>query len=94
MKINSLNNGLSKVARPDDKVQPVRKADRPTQASNEDRVSISDEARFLAELRDAATEMKPIRQDVVEQARADIEAGRLGTEEDMSRAIEALLMEL
>ena len=96
MKINNLNNGnLSSISRADQgRVQPAGKVARAAPVSGEDRVTISDEARFLAELRDAAGGMDNIRPEVVEAARADMEAGRIGTEEDYKRAIEALLMEL
>lgn len=96
MKINTLNsNGISSVKRapggPEARTS-VRESSRAS--SGADRVTISDEARFLQELRDAAGGLGDIRPDVVEAARADLEAGRIGTEEDYQRAIEALFMEL
>ncbi|MEL6344830.1 MAG: flagellar biosynthesis anti-sigma factor FlgM [Myxococcota bacterium] len=92
MQINSLKNGLPQVNRPDGEARPAQKPERAAPTAG-DRVSISEEARFLQELRDAANGMGEVREDVIQQAREDIEAGRIGNEEDMRRAIDALLME-
>lgn len=91
MKISNLNINRVKSLKSD--VQPAQKATA-GRKSTQDLVSISEDARFLSDLREAATRLEEIRPDVVEQARADIEQGLLGTDEDYDRAIEALLMEL
>lgn len=91
MKINNLT--LNRVKQLKSEVRPTQAASRPAKVSL-DQVTISDEARFLSELRESAGSMDDVRTDMVEAARADIANGTLGTEEDYRRAIDAMLMEL
>lgn len=91
MKINNLN--LNRIKQMKSEVQPAQATARPSKVS-QDQVSISEEARFLSEVRESAGTMEDVRADKVEQARADIANGTLGTEEDYRRAVEALMMEL
>jgi len=91
MKISNLN--ISRVKQTKAEVRPLQKASR-VQPSGQDQVSISEEAKYLAGIRDAAGSQEDIRADMVEQARQDIAEGRLGTEEDYRRAVDALMMEL
>lgn len=96
MKINPLNSsGISSLKRTSDAVasRGAKEGGR-TPPGGEDRVTLSDEARFLQELRELGGGLGTTRPEVVEAARADLEAGRIGTEEDYERAIEALFMEL
>ncbi|MCC6659779.1 MAG: flagellar biosynthesis anti-sigma factor FlgM [Phycisphaerales bacterium] len=55
-----------------------------------DRVELSDRARFLSRL----AEPLPIRQDLVDRARAQIDAGTYETDERISGALDALREDL
>ena len=57
-------------------------------------VNLSNSANFIQSLKDASQEFTSIRQELVDEARADIESGSLGSEQDYEQAITALLMEL
>jgi anti-sigma28 factor (negative regulator of flagellin synthesis) len=91
MKINNLN--LGRISQTKGEIKPTSRVQR-TQQVTQDQVSISEEARFLSELREAAGSMGEIRANMVEEASQDIAEGRLGTEEDYRRAIDAMMMEL
>ena len=66
----------------------------PTSAISRDQVSLSSDASFLGELRAATAELSDVRTDVVEQTRAELASGSFGSEADLERTIDALLMEL
>ena len=91
MKIDNQTRGIPSV-RDVGSARASRSPDRPRAAG--DSVALSGDARFLRDLRDAMEGNPEIRPDVVETARADLAAGRLGTAEDYDRAISALLTEL
>ena len=57
-------------------------------------VNLSDSANFIQSLKDASQDFTSIRQELVDEAKADIESGKLGTEKDFEQTITALLMEL
>ena len=57
-------------------------------------VNLSDSAHFIQKLKDASQDFTSIRQELVDEAKADIESGGLGTEKDYEQTITALLMEL
>ena len=76
-----------------DSVRAPQKA-APVTSVADDQISLSSDARFLNELRQATEEIPEVRMDVVEQTRAELAAGTIGTEQDLERAIDALLMEL
>ena len=65
-----------------------------SRAVGEDRVVLSEDARFVSDLQDAFGDLEGVRLDVVEQARADLRSGQLGSEDDYQRTIDALMMEL
>jgi len=74
--------------------QGGQKADSGEAMATDDQVSLSGTAQFLSSLRASAKDMPEVRNEIIDAARADIEAGRLGTEEDYERAVDALLMGL
>ena len=74
--------------------QDSQKAGSGDAAAGDDQVSLSGPAQFLSSLRAAAKDMPEVRNEIIDAARADIEAGRMGTEEDYERAVDALLMGL
>lgn len=59
-------------------------------ARGEDRVELSDEARYLQKL----IEVPPVREDLVARVRAQIEAGTYDTPDRMNQALDALLDDL
>jgi hypothetical protein len=91
MKIDAYNN-VAQIHR----ISEVRAPQRTTAVSSvgQDRVSLSSDATFLSNIQDAMSQLEDVRPGIVEQTRADLAAGRVGTEEDLQRAIDALLMEL
>lgn len=54
-------------------------------------VALSSSARFVQDLRDSVSTTPTIRAEVVEQAKADIAAGRLGSEAEIDAALDSLL---
>ena len=58
-------------------------------------VDLSESASFVQSLRSTAegTDPDEVRSDVVEQSKADIRDGKLGSKEDYEQSITALLME-
>lgn len=80
-------------------VQQVRgagsEAKQPSQESGDAAsVSISSEAAWVADLRADAESFNDVRPDVVEEVRAQLEAGTFEQHVDMDAAIDALLGEL
>ena len=63
----------------------------PVPKTPSDSVSLSGTARFIQGLRDSAGSTPEIRTDVVEQARADVASGRLGSDQDVEAALDGLL---
>ena len=57
-------------------------------------VHLSDDSALIQAFREAAQGQEPARAELIEQAKADIANGLLGTEEDMQQAITALLQGL
>ena len=57
-----------------------------------ERIELSGAARFIQNLRSDASELPDLRMDAVEQAKADVANGTLGTEEDLEAAVDALLL--
>ena len=57
-------------------------------------LKLSNSANFIQSLKDATADFTSIRQEMVDEAKADIESGRLGTDADYDQTITALLMEL
>ena len=57
-------------------------------------VNLSNSASFVQGLRDVSQEIPEIRVEEVEQAKADIESGTLGSDKDYDQAVTALLLEL
>lgn len=62
--------------------------------SHADVADLSTTGRLVSELRAEASSHGGVRADVVAQMKAEISAGRLGTHEDIERAIDRLLGEL
>ncbi len=54
-------------------------------------VSRSELLQFIQDLKEDAGRMPPVRADLVEQAKADIASGALGSDEDLDAAVNALL---
>jgi anti-sigma28 factor (negative regulator of flagellin synthesis) len=63
-------------------------------AAPKDGVSLSQDGSFIQVLRQAAQGQEPLRTELVEQAKQDLEKGILGSAEDYEQAINALLQEL
>ena len=63
-------------------------------AAPKDGVSLSESGSFIQVLRQAAQGQEPLRSELVEQAKQDLESGLLGTKEEYEQAINALLQEL
>ena len=59
-----------------------------------DGVSLSEDGSFIQVLRQAAQGQEPLRSELVEQAKQDLESGLLGTQKDYEQAINALMQEL
>ena len=91
MKIDAYNH-IAQINRIDEVRAPQRA--QAASAVGRDQVSLSSDASFLTDLRGAMSQLGDIRSDVVEQTRAEVEAGQIGTEDDFQHAIDALLMEL
>jgi len=84
---------LAKTARVDG-VQSERSATTSDTGSSEQTgdVSRSDILQFIQDLKDDASQMPNVRADLVEQAKADISAGSLGSDADLNATINALLV--
>ena len=72
-----------------------KEADQVPLFSPREEVELSESASFVQNLRTTAETMNPeeVRSDVVEQSKADIRDGKLGTQEDYDQSITAFLME-
>ena len=57
-------------------------------------IQLSEDSALLQTFREAARGEEPLRAELVEQAKADIAKGLLGSEEELEQAITALLQEL
>ncbi len=75
-------NGVAKQARPEQALE--------AKSRQSDRVELSDHARYLSQLK----ELPPIREDLVNTVRAEIQAERYETEERIDAAIEGLIEDL
>jgi flagellar biosynthesis anti-sigma factor FlgM len=63
-------------------------------SSQSDDVSLSGEAQWLSELKEAIDSIPDVRVDEVERAQADIASGDLGIEADLENTVNALLHEI
>lgn len=59
-----------------------------------ERVVLSDTARFIQSLRETVVDQPEARDELVAMTRAELESGAFGSEEDLDRAVDALLVEL
>ena len=59
-----------------------------------ERVVLSDTAQFIQSLRETVVDQPESREDLIAITRAELESGALGSEEDLDRAVDALLVEL
>jgi flagellar biosynthesis anti-sigma factor FlgM len=73
----------------------TRSDDRVKQSSNnKDGVSLSGEAQWLSELKEAVESIPDVRVGEVQQAKADIASGEIGSESDLENAVNALFHEI
>ena len=79
------------VVKVDRAAAPQRAARASSAPAEGERVVLSDTALFIRSLRESLVSQEVHRDDIVEAARADVIAGRLGTADELDAAADALL---
>ena len=75
-------------------VQPANQQHAATSAQPQqqsDSVQLSDSARWVQDLQESTAGQDEVRLDMVEQAKADIASGSLGSDDDLNAAVDAIL---